>query len=90
MRRYFKRTSGKPVFKKGVTSFTIDLPNPFRIVGDRLFIQKLNFMPKTANGIKLGEKLRLNGCPKQITISTESGKWYVSISGYRTYYHTIP
>ena len=76
MDRYFKGTSKKPTFKKkgrSNESFSLRETNKFKVNERTLKIEKL----KTP--IKLRQKLRLIGKPKQVTISTKAGKWFVSI-----------
>lgn len=79
-KNFFKTKKGYPKFhKRGIKdSFSIRSKIKFKVVGNKLFIEKFN---KGKNGIplKLREKLRFTGVPKQVTISTKAGKWFASI-----------
>ena len=79
-KRFFKKLGGYPRFKKrGIKdSFSIREKLKFKVEGRNLYIEKFN-KGKNAKPLKLREKLRFEGTPKQVTISFQSGKWWASI-----------
>lgn len=74
-KRFFNKTSKFPKFKKKKLneSFSIREKEKFTVKDRSLKIEKL----KTK--LKLRNKLRFNGIPKQVTISFSGGKWFASI-----------
>ena len=79
-RRFFKKLGGYPRFKKrgGRDSFSIRDKTKFKIEKRNLYLEKFN-KGKNGKPLKLREKLRFEGTPKQVTISYRSGKWWASI-----------
>ncbi len=79
-KRFFKKIGGYPNFKKrsNKASFSLRERSKFKIVGRDLFIEKFN-KGKGGKPLKLREKLRFEGTPKQVTVSYQNGKWYASI-----------
>lgn len=79
-KRFFKKIGGYPRFKKrgSKDSFSIRDKKKFKVEGNNLYLEKFN---KGAKGkpLKLREKLRFDGVPKQVTISFQNGKWFASI-----------
>lgn len=74
-KRFFKKLGKFPKFKKKKLneSFAIREKEKFTIDGRKLKIEKL----KTK--VKMRNKLRFEGIPKQCTISFQGGKWFASI-----------
>ena len=74
-KRFFNKVSKYPTFKKKKLneSFSIREKEKFTIIDRLLRIEKLK------SKIKMRNKLRFNGIPKQITISFQGGKWFASI-----------
>jgi len=74
-KRFFNKIGKFPKFKKRKLneSFSIREKEKFTIENRRLRIEKL----KTK--IKIRNKLRFEGTPKQCTISFQGGKWFASI-----------
>jgi len=73
-RRFFKKQSGYPRFKKkkNIQSFTV--PQYFKIENNEIYI------PKLQSGIKIKMHRPIDGPPKLLTISkTPSGKYFVSV-----------
>lgn len=79
-KRFFKTKKGYPKFhKRGVKdSFSVRSKAKFRVDGNNLYIEKFN-KGKADVALKLREKVRFAGIPKQITVSTKAGKWFASI-----------
>lgn len=79
-KRFFKKMGGYPRFKKrGIKdSFSIRERFKFKVAGRNLYIEKFN-KGKNAKPLKLREKLRFEGIPKQVTVSYRNGKWWASI-----------
>ena len=79
-KRFFKKQGGYPKFKKlnGKNSFSIREKKKFKIEGRKLYLEKFN-KGKNQLPLKLREKLRFEGTPKQVTISFQNGKWFASI-----------
>jgi len=79
-KKFFKTKVGFPKFhKKGVKdSFSITQSLKFRVEGRNLYIEKFN-KGRKGKPIKLREKLRFIGKPKQLTISNKAGKWFASV-----------
>ena len=82
-KRFFKKQGGYPKFKKRGErdSFSIRDKMKFSVVGRDLRIEKFN--KGRGNNqpppLKLRERLRFEGTPKQVTISCKAGKWFASI-----------
>lgn len=74
-KRFFNKIGNYPVFKKKKDneSFSIREKEKFDVNGYLLRIEKL----KTK--VKMRNKLRFKGVPKQVTISFQGGKWFASI-----------
>lgn len=74
-KKFFKKTGKFPKFKKKKLneSFSIREKEKFKVKDKTLKIEKM----KTK--LKLRNKLRFNGIPKQVTISFSGGKWFASI-----------
>ncbi len=73
--RFFKKTAQHPTFKKkgkSRESFYLGL-NHFSVAGNKLRVPKLGF-------VKMAETVRFPGKAKSVTISSEAGEWFVSIS----------
>ena len=79
-KRFFKKLGGYPRFKKrgSKDSFSIRDKKKFQVEGRNLYLEKFN-KGKSGKPLKLREKLRFDGVPKQVTISYRSGKWWASI-----------
>lgn len=79
-KRFFKKLGGYPRFKKrGIKdSFSIREKAKFKIEGRKLYLEKFN-KGKDGKPLKLREKLRFEGTPKQVTIYFQNGKWWASI-----------
>lgn len=79
-KRFFKKLGGYPRFKKrgGKDSFSIRESKKFKVEGRNLYLEKFN-KGKNDKPLKLREKLRFEGTPKEVTVSFQSGKWYASI-----------
>lgn len=79
-KRFFKKIGGYPNFKKkgNKDSFSVRDKMKFKVEGRNLFIEKFNKC-KDGKPLKLREKLRFEGIPKQVTISYQNGKWWASI-----------
>lgn len=79
-RRFFKRLGGYPKFKKrrGKNSFSLRQSKKFKVEGNNLYLEKFNKVRK-AKPLKMREKLRFEGIPKQVTVSFQNGKWFASI-----------
>ena len=73
-KRFFKKQGGHPQFKKrGIhDSFAIREKEKFNIDVRKLKIERLN------SKIKMRQKLRFKGIPKQVTINKAGGKWFAS------------
>ena len=73
-KRFFKKQGGHPQFKKRDVhdSFAIREKEKFNIDIRKLKIEKLN------SKIKMRQRLRFKGVPKQVTISKTGGKWFAS------------
>lgn len=72
--RFFKKTSGRPKFKKKgrcKDSFYIGTDN-LKISGKRLLIPH-------CGKVKMCEEVRFSGKPKSVTISREGSDWYASV-----------
>jgi putative transposase len=74
-KRFFNKIGKYPVFKKRKEneSFSIREKEKFDVNGRLLRIEKLK------SKIKMRNKLRFEGIPKQITISFQGGKWFASV-----------
>ena len=79
-KRFFKKLGGYPRFKKrgSKASFSIRQKKKFKVQGRNLYLEKFN-KGKEGKPLKLREKLRFEGTPKQVTISFQNGKWWASI-----------
>lgn len=79
-KRFFKKLGGYPRFKKrgSKDSFSIRDKNKFKVEGSNLYLEKFN-KGKNSKPLKLREKLRFEGVPKQVTVSFQNGKWFASI-----------
>lgn len=79
-KRFFKKIGGYPRFKKrgSKDSFSIRNKERFKLEGRNLYLEKFN-KGKNDKPLKLREKLRFEGVPKQVTISYRNGKWFASI-----------
>jgi putative transposase len=79
-KRFFKKLGGYPRFKKrgNKDSFSIREKQKFRVEGRNLYLEKFN-KGKNDKPLKLREKLRFEGTPKQVTISFQNGKWWASV-----------
>ena len=79
-KRFFKKLGGYPRFKKRGSrdSFSLREKTRFKIEGRNLYLEKFNKGVKD-KPLKLREKLRFEGTPKQVTISYRNCKWWVSI-----------
>ena len=79
-KRFFKKLGGYPRFKKrgNKDSFSIRENKKFKIEDRNLYLEKFN-KGKNDKPLKLREKLRFEGTPKQVTISFQNGKWWASI-----------
>jgi putative transposase len=79
-KRFFKKLSGYPRFKKrgAKDSFSIRESKKFKVEGRNLYLEKFN-RGKDSKPLKLREKLRFDGVPKQVTISYHNDKWWASI-----------
>ena len=79
-KRFFKKLGGYPRFKKRGRrdSFSIRQKSKFRIENRKLYIEKFN-KGREDRPLRLREKIRFEGTPKQITISYNNGKWWASI-----------
>lgn len=79
-KRFFKKLGGYPRFKKrgNKDSFSIRDKKKFKVEGRSLYLEKFNKGGK-GKPLKMREKLRFEGTPKQVTVSFQSGKWYASI-----------
>tara|TARA_R100000541_G_C1897352_1_gene84031 strand:- start:68477 stop:69583 length:1107 start_codon:yes stop_codon:yes gene_type:complete len=79
-KRFFKKLGGYPRFKKrgSKASFSVRDKAKFKVEGRNLYLEKFN-KGKEGKPLKLREKLRFEGTPKQVTISFQNGKWWASI-----------
>ena len=79
-KRFFKKLGGYPRFKKrgSKDSFSIREKTKFKVEGRNLYLEKFN-KGRAGKPLKLREKLRFEGTPKQVTISFQNGKWWASI-----------
>lgn len=79
-KRFFKKLGGYPRFKKRGTkdSFSIRQSKKFKVEGNNLYLEKFN-KGRKAKPLKMREKLRFEGIPKQVTVSFQNGKWFASI-----------
>jgi putative transposase len=79
-KRFFKKLGGYPRFKKrgDKDSFSIRQTLKFKVAGRGIYLEKFN-NGKDCKPLKLREKLRFEGVPKQVTISFQNGKWWASI-----------
>ena len=79
-KNFFKKRCSYPRFKtKGVKdSFSLRHKTKFKVEGRNLYLEKFN-KGKSDKPLKLREKLRFEGTPKQVTISFQNGKWWASI-----------
>jgi putative transposase len=79
-KRFFKKLGGYPRFKKRgrKDSFSIREKEKFKIENKNLYLEKFN-KGKNDKPLKLREKLRFEGTPKQVTISFQNGKWWASV-----------
>lgn len=79
-KRFFKKLGGYPRFKKcgNKDSFSIRESKKFKVENNKLYLEKFN-KGKNAKPLKMREKLRFEGIPKQVTISFQNGKWFASI-----------
>lgn len=77
---FFKEKKGFPRFKKKGErdSFNIDQTLKFSVIGRNLRLEKFN-KGRKEKAIKMREKLRFSGKPKQVTISRKANKWFASI-----------
>lgn len=79
-KNFFKKRCSYPRFKtKGVKdSFSLRHKTKFKVEGRNLYLEKFN-KGGSAKPLKLREKLRFEGTPKQVTISFQNGKWWASV-----------
>lgn len=79
-KRFFKKLGGYPRFKKRGSrdSFSMRDKKKFKVKGRNLYLEKFN-KGRKEKPLKLREKLRFEGTPKQVTISYRNGKWWASI-----------
>lgn len=74
-RRFFKKQSGYPKFKKKRNRQCFTVPQHFKIENSYLYI------PKLGNGFKIKLHRPMTGIPKSLAISkTPTGKYFVSIT----------
>ena len=69
---FFKKQKGAPRFKKKGQSDSFRYPQGFKFGGNKVFLPKIGW-------VKFKRSQKIEGTPKNVTVSKRAGKWYIAI-----------